>query len=150
MHFSWFWHLSSFHFVIFPCLATLSFGCDYAYKSLLKRTEIYETISWKLRRYDKNIKSIEAANLMCVCSKLTLSHTKWMKLTQIRHSLTLFRGVKETLDVRTKYHDLISRNWEEIPFSLRIVPRGLSVAEGPKTVIQNAAHLYSDQANPLF
>ena len=37
----------------------------------------------------------------------------------------------------------------EIPFFLRIVPRGLSIAEGPTTALHNAAHLYSDQATPL-
>ena len=33
--------------------------------------------------------------------------------------------------------------------SARKIPRGYSVAEGSETVIHNAAHLYSDQANPL-
>ena len=37
-------------------------------------------------------------------------------------------------------------NWEEIPFSSRLVLRGLSVAEGPLTALYNAAHLYSDHA----
>ena len=38
---------------------------------------------------------------------------------------------------------------EEIPYSSRIVPRGLSVAGGPQTALHNATHLYSDQANLL-
>ena len=42
-----------------------------------------------------------------------------------------------------------TRNWEKIPFSSRIVPMGLTVADEPKTGFHNAAHLYSDQANPL-
>ena len=41
------------------------------------------------------------------------------------------------------------RNREEIPFSIRIVPRDLLVAEEQKTALHNAAHLYSDQTNPL-
>ena len=40
-----------------------------------------------------------------------------------------------------------TRNREVSPFSSRIVPRGLSVAEGPWTALNNARHLYSDQAN---
>ena len=48
------------------------------------------------------------------------------------------------------YRDEIeTRNREEIPYSSQIAPRGLSVAEGPYAVLHNAAHLYSDQANPL-
>ena len=48
------------------------------------------------------------------------------------------------------YRDEIeTRNREEIPLSLRLVPRGLVVAEGPKTALQNTAHLYRDRANPL-
>ena len=38
---------------------------------------------------------------------------------------------------------------EEIPYSSRIVPWGLSVAGGPQTALHNATHLYSDQANLL-
>ena len=40
-----------------------------------------------------------------------------------------------------------NRNLEEVPLSSRIVPRGLS--EGPETALHNAAHSYSDKANPL-
>ena len=48
------------------------------------------------------------------------------------------------------YRDEIETcNREEIPYSSRIVPRGLSVAEEPKTVLKNTVHLYSDQANRL-
>ena len=43
-----------------------------------------------------------------------------------------------------------SRKWEEIPSSSQIVPGSLSAAEGPLTALHNAAHLYRDQANPLF
>ena len=49
------------------------------------------------------------------------------------------------------YRDKIeTRNQWEISLSLCMVPRGLSVADGPKTVLHNTAHLYSDQANPLL
>ena len=40
-------------------------------------------------------------------------------------------------------------NREEIPFSSRIVSRSMSVSERPYTALHNAAHLYSDQANPF-
>ena len=40
------------------------------------------------------------------------------------------------------YRDEIDR--EEFPYSSWIVPSGLSVAEGPQTVLNNTAHLCSD------
>ena len=37
-------------------------------------------------------------------------------------------------------HEIETRNREEIPFSLQMVLRGLSVAEGSKTALHKAAH----------
>ena len=51
--------------------------------------------------------------------------------------------------LRSYRDEIETRNREEIPYSSRIVPRGLSVADGPEAILHNAAHLYSDQANPL-
>ena len=61
-------------------------------------------------------------------------------------------GVLRPFQQLKLYSDNIETwNWEQIPFSLRIVPRGLSVAEGPKTVLHNRpAHLYIDLTNPLL
>ena len=51
-------------------------------------------------------------------------------------------GVLRRFQQLMSYRDEIeSRNWEEIPFSSRIVPKGLSAAEGPYTALHNAAHL---------
>ena len=47
------------------------------------------------------------------------------------------------------YRDEIETCNREIPYSSGIVPMGLSVAEAPKTVLNNTALLYSDQANLL-
>ena len=59
-------------------------------------------------------------------------------------------GVLRRFQQLSSYRDEIeTRNQEEIPFSLRIVPRGLLVAEGLSTAYHNDVHLYSDQANPL-
>ena len=46
--------------------------------------------------------------------------------------------------------EIVTRNGEEIPFSSRIVSRGLSGAEGPQIAPHNTAQLYSNQANPLM
>ena len=43
-----------------------------------------------------------------------------------------------------------TRNWEEIPFSLRIIPKGITVAEAPKIANHNATHVYSDQVDPMM
>ena len=59
------------------------------------------------------------------------------------------RVLRRFQQLRSYRDEIETRNREEIPYSSRIVPRGFSVAEGPKTVPHNTAHLYSDQANPL-
>ena len=51
--------------------------------------------------------------------------------------------------LRSNRDEIETPNRKEIPFSSQIVPRGLSVAERPWTVLHNASHLYSDQADPL-
>ena len=43
--------------------------------------------------------------------------------------------------LRSYRDEIETQNREEIPYSSRIVLRGLSVAEGPQTVPNNAAHL---------
>ena len=51
--------------------------------------------------------------------------------------------------LRSYGEEIKIQNREEIPFSSRIVPKGLLVVEGPYTALHNIAHLYSDQANPI-
>ena len=51
--------------------------------------------------------------------------------------------------LRSYRDEIETRNREEIPYSSRIVPMGISVADGPKTALHKAEHLYGDQANPL-
>ena len=58
-------------------------------------------------------------------------------------------GLRRFQQFRSYRDEIETRNREEIPLSLRLVPRGLVVAEGPKTALQNIAHLYRDRANPL-
>ena len=41
------------------------------------------------------------------------------------------------------YHD--ETKWEEILYSLQLVPRGLLVGESPKKGLYNAKHFYSNQ-----
>ena len=43
--------------------------------------------------------------------------------------------------LRSYRDEIETRNRKEIPYSSRLVPRGLSVAERPQTVFHNAAHL---------
>ena len=58
-------------------------------------------------------------------------------LPQCRDSLRMYMreerfGLLRRLQWLRSYHEEIeTRNWEEIPFSLQTVPRGLSVAEEP-------------------
>ena len=41
-----------------------------------------------------------------------------------------------------------TRNQEKIAFSSRLLPGGCLVAEGPEPALHNAAHVYSEQADP--
>ena len=52
--------------------------------------------------------------------------------------------------LRSHRDKIETRNRKEIAFSSRIVPWGISVAEEPYTALNNAAHVYSDQANLLM
>ena len=73
------------------------------------------------------------------------------KKSTANNSLVRIPGRKESgfTSLSTARDEIETQNRVGIPYSSRIVPRGLSVAEGPETVPHNAAHLYSHQANLL-
>ena len=57
-------------------------------------------------------------------------------------------GMESYVAFNSLGHIQRDENPEEIPFTSRIVPRGLSVEEGPETALHNAAHLFDEAERP--